>query len=49
MFNVEYITKQDIKENNPKWPEIPDHPYRILIFGGSGSAKINALLNLIND
>ena len=27
---------------------IPDHPYRILIFGGSGSGKTNILLNLIN-
>ena len=25
-----------------------DHPYRILIIGGSGSWKANALLNLIN-
>ena len=24
------------------------HPYRILITGGSGSGKTNALLNLIN-
>ena len=28
--------------------QIPDHPYRILILRGSGSAKTNALLNLIN-
>ena len=32
-----------------KWPYIPDHPYRILIVGGSGSGKTNALLNLINN
>ena len=25
-----------------------DHPYRILIIGGSGSGKTNALFNLIN-
>ena len=30
-------------------PFIPDHPYRILIIGGSGSGKTNALLNLINE
>ena len=29
-------------------PYILDHPYRILIIGGSGSRKTNALLNLIN-
>ena len=28
---------------------IRDHPYRILIIGGSGSGKTNALLNLINN
>ena len=48
MFNFDYITKEGIQEHNPKWPEIPDHPYRILIIGGSGSGKPNALLNLIN-
>ena len=26
----------------------PDHPYRILIIGGSGSGRTNVLLNLIN-
>ena len=50
MFNFDYITKEDIKEHNLNWPEISDHPYRILIAGGSGSRKINVLLNLIyND
>ena len=48
MFNFDYITKEDIKEHNPNWPDIPDHTYRILITGGSESAKTNALLNLIN-
>ena len=27
----------------------PDHPYRILIIGGSGSGKTNALLNFVNN
>ena len=36
-------------EHNSKWPYIPDHPYRIVIVGGSGSGKTNALLNLINN
>ena len=30
-------------------PYISDHPYRILIIGGSGWGKTNALLNLINN
>ena len=48
MFNFDYITKEDTKEYNPNWPEIPDHLYRILIVGGSGSGKTNALLNITN-
>ena len=32
-----------------KWPYIPDHPYRMLIIGGTGSGKTNALLNLIKE
>ena len=38
-----------ITKNNEKWPYIPYHPYRILITGGSGSGKTNALLNLIKE
>ena len=34
-------------DHNPNWPYIPDHLYRILIIGGSGSRKANVLLNLI--
>ena len=49
MFNFDYITKEGIKEDNPNWPKIPDHPYRILKIGGSGSGETNALLNLINN
>ena len=41
---------QSIKINhNPNWPCIADHPYRILIIGGSGSGKANVLLNLIKN
>ena len=36
-------------EHNEKWPFISDHPYRILIIGGSESGKTNVLLNLINE
>ena len=39
-----------VNENeNKNWPHIPDHPYRILIIGGSGSGKTNLLLNLIKN
>ena len=47
MFNFRYITKEDMKKHNPNWPKISEHPYRILTVEGSGSAKTNALLNLI--
>ena len=42
-------TVQELRSHNLKWPYIPNHPYRILIIGGSGSGKTNALLNLINN
>ena len=42
-------TNENKTQHNMKWPYIPDHPYRILIIGGSGSGKTNALLNLINN
>ena len=48
MFNFGYIIKEDKKEHNSNWPEIPGHPYRTIIVGGSESVKTNALLNLIN-
>ena len=41
-----YIQSIEIN-NNPNWPYIPVHPYRILITGGSGLGKTNVLLNLI--
>ena len=49
MINFHDYTNEIIIEHNPKWPYIPDHPYRILIIGGSGSGKTNALLNLISN
>ena len=38
-------TNQNKSEHNLKRLYIPDHPYRILIIGGSGSGKTNILLN----
>ena len=49
MINLVSITNENNKEHNEKWSYIPDHPYRILIIGGSGSGKTNALLNLIKE
>ena len=49
MINFDDYTNENKIEHNSKWPYIPDHPYRILIVGGSGSGKTNALFNLINN
>ena len=50
MINFDDYTNENIIEHNSKWPYIPpDHPYRILIVGGSGSGKTNASLTLINN
>ena len=49
MINFDDVTKENKKEHNPNWPQIPDHRYRILIIGGSGSGKTNSLFNLINQ
>ena len=49
MINLGDIKNENNKEHNEKWPYIPDHLYRILITGGSGSGKTNKLLNLIEE
>ena len=49
MFNLDNITNENTKDHNKKWHYIPDHPYRMLIIGGSGSGKTNTLLNLIKE
>ena len=49
MINFDDYANENKTQHNLKWPYIPDHPYRILIIGGSGSVKTNALLNLINN
>ena len=48
MINFDAVTKENTKEHNPIWPQIPDHPYKILITGGSRSGKTTSLFNLIN-
>ena len=49
MINLDNIINDNNNNHNEKWPYIPDHPYRILIIGGSGSGKANTLLNLVNE
>ena len=48
MIKFNDVTKENIKEHNPNWSQVPDYPYRVLIIGSSGSGKTNSLFNLIN-
>ena len=48
MINFHEYTNENTIKHNPNWPYISDHPYRILIIGGSGIGKTNAL-NLIQN
>ena len=47
IINLDYITNENNKDHNLKWPYVPDHPYRMLTIGNYGSRKTNTLLNLI--
>ena len=47
VINYGDVTGENKTIHNLNWPYIPDHPFRILIIGGSGSRNRNALLNLI--
>ena len=47
MINFDDYVSEKKTKHNKNWPCTPDHPYRILIIGGSGSGKTNVLLNLI--
>ena len=49
MINFDDYTNKNKTGHDLKWPYIPDHSYRILIVGGSGSRKTVALLNLMNN
>ena len=49
MINVDEYASENKTQHNLKWPYILDHPYRVLIIGGSGSGKTNLLLNVINN
>ena len=48
MINIDNYVNDNKIVHNKNWPYIPDHPYRILITGGSGTGKTKTLINLIN-
>ena len=49
MIDFDDVIKGNIKEHNRNWQQFPDHPYRILIIGGSRSGKTNSLFNVISQ
>ena len=49
MITFDDYVNENKTEHNNNWPYIPDHPYRVLITGGSGYGKTNVLLNLIEN
>ena len=49
MINFDDYVIENKAKHDKNWPYIPDHPYRILIIGGSGSRKTDLLLNLIEN
>ena len=42
MISLDDYTNENKIKHNLKWSYIPDHIYRILIIGDSGSGKTNA-------
>ena len=49
MINFDDYVNENKTIRNKNWPYIPDHPYSILITGGSRSGKTNLLLNSIEN
>ena len=49
MISFDDYTNENKTQCNQNWWYILDYLVRILIIGGSGSGKTNALLNLINN
>ena len=44
MINFDNYTNENKAEHNSKLPYIPDHPYGILIVGGSRSGKNKCII-----
>ena len=49
MVKHDDVTKENLNKHNWNKLYIPNHPNKILIIGGSGSGKTNALHNLIKE
>ena len=49
MTNFDDVRSESTKEYDPSWPQIPDHPYKILVLGEFWISKTNALFNPIKQ
>ena len=49
MIKFDDCVNENKIKHNKNWSYTPDHPYGILMIGGSGSGKTNVLLNLIKN
>ena len=43
------VLKENIKEYNLDWPQIPGHPHRILKIGDPHEAKYQYLIRILED
>ena len=48
MISFDDVTRENIKESNSNWLQIPGNPYRISIIGDLVYEKANVLLHIIN-
>ena len=48
MIKFDDVTKENINEHNPNWPQIPDPLQRILIIRSPESRKANPVFNLVS-
>ena len=46
MIHFDDYVNEDKTEHNKNWPYTPDHQYRTLIIGGSGSGKNRYIIKL---
>lgn len=46
LANFDDTIWENTEEHDLNWSHIPDHPYKMLVIGGSGSKKVNTLHNL---
>ena len=49
MINFSDYVNENKTKHIKSWSYTPDHQYKILVIGGSGSGKTNVLLNLIEN